>query len=71
MLEAADDLRDSLGKADREGRAISAELIDRRKGIRHRISEIVHQTDLKSGLERIPQILEDGRLLKQQIAGRK
>jgi len=71
MLELADDLRDSLGKADREGRAISPELIDRRKGIRHRVSEIVHPTDLKGGLEKIPQILDDGRLLKQQIAGQK
>jgi hypothetical protein len=71
MLEVADDLRESLGKAGEEGRTISPELTERRKGIRHRISEIVHPTDLKNGLEKIPQILEDGRLLKEEIARQK
>lgn len=65
----ADDLNDSLHRLDQKGR-MSPELIQRRKEIRHMISELVHKTDSKSGAERIPRILELGASLKQQIASK-
>jgi len=68
MLSTADDLSDGLHRLSAKGRAPSKELIDRRKEIRHAISLIVHQTDTKGGLERIPQILDLGAKLKEQIS---
>lgn len=68
MLSLADDLNDGLQRVAAKGRPPSKELIDRRKEIRHQISLIVHQTDTKGGLERIPQILDLGASLKKQIA---
>jgi len=68
MLSLADDLNDGLQRVEAKGRPPSKELIDRRKEIRHAISLIVHQTDTKGGLERIPQILDLGTSLKKQIA---
>ena len=68
MLSLADDLNDGLHRLAAKGRTPSKELIDRRKEIRHEISVIVHQTDTKGGLERIPQIMDLGASLKKQIA---
>ena len=68
MLALADDLGDGLHRVAAKGRMPSKELMDRRKEIRHAISLIVHQTDTKRGLERIPHILELGAKLKEQIA---
>jgi hypothetical protein len=67
MLALADDLSDGLHRLDQKG-GVKPELIQRRKEIRHMISELVHQTDTKGGVERIPRILELGATLKQQIA---
>lgn len=67
MLALADDLSDGLHRLDQKGGA-RPELIQRRKEIRHLIAELVHQTDSKGGVERIPRILELGETLKQQIA---
>jgi len=66
-LALADDLREGIHRLEGKGRA-AAELTSRRKEIRHMISELVHQTDTKGGLERLPRILELGASLKQQIA---
>ena len=68
MLSLADVLGDGLHRLEVKGRAPGRELIERRKEIRHMISELVHQTDAKGGMERIPRILELGATLKQQIA---
>jgi hypothetical protein len=67
MLALADDLSNRLHRLDEKGGA-KPELIERRKEIRHMISELVHQTDTKGGVERIPRILELGETLRQQIA---
>ena len=68
MLVLADDLNDGLHRLSERGRGPSKELVDGRKEIRHAISLIVHQTDTKGGLERIPHILELGTKLKERIA---
>jgi hypothetical protein len=68
MLALADDLNDGLHRLAEKGRTPSKELIDRRKEIRHAISLIVHRTDTKGGLERIPHILDLEARLKEQIA---
>jgi len=67
MLTLADDLREGIHRLEGKGRA-QPEFVARRKEIRHMISELVHQTDVKSGVERIPRILELGTTLKLQIA---
>jgi hypothetical protein len=66
-LALADDLREGIHRLEAKGRA-TPEFISRRKEIRHMISELVHRTDAKGGLEQIPRILELGASLKQQIA---
>jgi hypothetical protein len=68
MLTLADDLREGIHRLELNGRAPGKELLERRKEIRHMISELVHQTDTKGGVERIPRILELGQTLRQQIA---
>jgi hypothetical protein len=68
MLTLADDLREGIHRLEVNGRAPAKDLIERRKEIRHMISELVHQTDTKGGVERIPRILELGETLRQQIA---
>jgi hypothetical protein len=67
MLTLADDLREGLHRVEAKGRAPD-DLIRRRKEIRHMISELVHKTDSKGAVDRIPGILELGASLKQQIA---
>jgi hypothetical protein len=67
MLALVDDLNDGLHRLEQKG-GVKPELIERRKEIRHMISELVHKTDSKGGAERIPRILELGAMLKQQIA---
>ena len=67
MLTLADDLREGIHRLEAKGKA-SPEFTTRRKEIRHMISELVHKTDARSGVERIPGILESGATLKQQIA---
>ena len=66
MLALADDLREGIHRLEVKA-APTKELIERRKEIRHMISELVHQTDAKGGVERVPRILELGATLKRQI----
>lgn len=68
MLALADDLNDGLHRLEAKGRAPAKDLIDRRKEIRHLISEMVHKTDRQGGVERIQRVLELGATLKQQMA---
>lgn len=68
MLTLADDLREGIHRLKVSGRTPALELVEQRKEIRHMISELVHQTDAKGGVERIPRILEMGASLKQRIA---
>ena len=67
MLTLADDLREGIHRLEVRGQALP-EFVTRRKELRRMISELVHQTDAKGGVERIPRILESGGSLKQQIA---
>lgn len=68
MLTLSDDLREGIHRLDAKGRAQTRELRERRREIRHLISELVHQTDSKAAVERIPLILELGSTLKRRIA---
>lgn len=68
MLTLSDDLREGIHRLDARERAHVRELIDKRKEIRHLISELVHQTDSKAAVEQIPRILELGSTLKRRIA---
>lgn len=67
MLSLADDLREGLHRLEEKG-GQQPELIARRKEIRHMISELVHKTNARAGLDRIPAILELGASLKTRIA---
>jgi len=67
MVALSDDLREGIHRLDGKGNGPPKELVDRRKEIRHMISELIHQTDLRGGAERIPRILELGAKLKQQL----
>jgi hypothetical protein len=67
MLTLSDDLSEGTHRLEAKGRA-QMELVNRRKEIRHMISDLVHQTNAKGSVERIPRILELGGTLKQQIA---
>ena len=63
----ADDLNDGLYRLEQKG-SVKPDLAQRRKEIRHMISELVHKTDSKGGAEAIPHILELGASLQQQIS---
>jgi len=67
LLNLSDDLRDEFKRSTAKGRMPSDEAIKRRKEIRRLTAEIIHPTDLKGGLTRIPQILSQGEKLKQQL----
>ncbi|HYV07206.1 MAG TPA: cytochrome c3 family protein [Blastocatellia bacterium] len=66
MLSMIDELNDGMHRLESKAR-VDAELIQRRKEIRHMISELVHRTDSKGGVERIPHILELEISLKRKI----
>lgn len=68
MITLADDLREGIHRLEVNGRAPAKDLIERRKEIRHMISELVHKTDARAGLDRIPTVLELGASLKTRIA---
>jgi hypothetical protein len=68
MLALADELGDGLHRLRKNGRAAAEELSRRRKEIRHSVSELVHKTDSQGAKERIPRILEQGAMLKREIA---
>jgi len=67
LLNLSDDLRDQFAHLAAKVRKPSEEATRQRKEIRRLTAEIIHPTDLKGGLTRIPQILSQGENLKQQI----
>jgi mono/diheme cytochrome c family protein len=67
MLALVDDQKDSLAFIEASGRRASDEIMRRRKEIRRAVGEIVHSTDTKGGLEKIPQILKLGDEFKSII----
>jgi hypothetical protein len=67
MLALVDDEKDSLAALESAGRKASDEVMKRRKEIRRMVAEIVHSTDMKGGLEKIPQILKLGDEFKSII----
>jgi hypothetical protein len=60
MLALIDDEKDMLAALTASGRKASEEVQNRRKEIRRLVSEIVHSTDLKDGIQNIPRILRLG-----------
>ncbi|HKQ74865.1 MAG TPA: cytochrome c3 family protein [Blastocatellia bacterium] len=67
LLNLSEDLRDEFNRSAAKGRKPSDDAIKQRKEIRRLTAEIIHPTDLRGGLTRIPQILSQGEKLKQQI----
>jgi nitrate/TMAO reductase-like tetraheme cytochrome c subunit len=67
LLNLSDDLREAFARLAAKGRKPSDEAGERRKEIRRLTAEIIHTTDLRGGLARIPQIVSQGEKLKQQI----
>lgn len=67
MLALSDELREAFRAMEEKRVKPSNDLMQRRREIRQRISEIVHPTDLNGGLERIPSILASGAALKKQL----
>lgn len=67
LLAASDELRSALSTAQQKSQVLTPELKDRRAAIRRRISEIVHPTGLKGGIDEIPKIIEEANSLKEQI----
>lgn len=68
MLKTADDVTDITKSVASSGGALSEEAGRMRREIRRRIAEIVHPTDLKSGSEKIPEILRLGEQFKKNAA---
>ncbi|HKP85052.1 MAG TPA: cytochrome c3 family protein [Blastocatellia bacterium] len=60
MLALVDEEKDLLGRLADAGRKPSSELLSLRREIRRGVAEIVHATDLRGGLERLPQIFKRG-----------
>ena len=67
MLTLVDEQKQMMAKLESAGRKPSPELLTRRKDIRRSIGEIVHATDLRGGLERLPQILKLGDEFKAAV----
>ncbi|MCW5967472.1 MAG: cytochrome c3 family protein [Blastocatellales bacterium] len=67
MLALTDDLQDAVRVAERQNRPLSADFITGRRRLRRNIAEIVHSTDLQSGLPRAPDILRRGESLKAMV----
>jgi hypothetical protein len=67
LLALSDEVHSAASQLEEKGRAPSNETMQRRREFRRLISEIVHPTDLKGGLERIPHLMQLGQTLKQQI----
>ena len=66
-LSMLDDLSDSIRESELKGRALPVEALQRRREIRHSIAEIVHPTDLKTGIQQAADLQERIRSLSQAI----
>lgn len=60
VLAMTDEVRDRLAALRFKGKPIDKEVESKRADMRRRIADIVHPTDLKGGLERIPALLRQG-----------
>lgn len=58
LLAAVDEEKESFGKLESKGRKPSAQLLSIRKQVRQAVAEIVHATNLRGGLESLPQIFK-------------
>jgi nitrate/TMAO reductase-like tetraheme cytochrome c subunit len=67
LLNLSDDLREAFARLAMKGRKPSDGAIEQRKAIRRLTAEIIHPTDSKGGLKRIPHILSQGEKLKERI----
>jgi mono/diheme cytochrome c family protein len=67
MLALVDGEKDSLASVEASGRKASDEVMRLRQEIRRSVGEIVHSTDIKGGLEKLPQILKLGGEFKSII----
>ena len=75
MLALVDDLHDGYRQAKTAARtpggALSEETHALRRSLRSQVASIVHPTDRKRGLERIPEILRKGEEMKSLLKGQK
>jgi mono/diheme cytochrome c family protein len=67
MLATLDEVREARGRLEQSGRAPSGEIVKRRKELRRLIGEVVHSTDSRAATERLPQMVELGRWIKQAV----
>jgi hypothetical protein len=67
MLVLVDDQKDLLGALELAGGKASDPVMKRRREIRRMVAELVHSTDTKGGVEKIPQILKLGDEFKTMI----
>lgn len=67
MLALTDEVRDQFTVLRDKGKPINKELATKRADLRRQIAAIIHPTDLKSGLERIPALLRQAEKLNAII----
>lgn len=67
MLALTDELRDMIRVAEWRNKPLSGDFIAGRRRFRRSIAEIVHSTDLQSGLPKAPEILKSGESLKTML----
>ena len=56
MLSNLDDLNDGVRQFESSGQKLSVDAVTERRQIRRQIAEIVHPTDLKSGMAKAPEV---------------
>jgi hypothetical protein len=69
MLSMVDEEKALLERLETSGRKPSGELISIRKEIRRSVAEIVHATNLRGGIEKLPQVLKRGDKFKAMAEG--
>ena len=71
MLAVSDEIRNSIREREEAGSHPSSDVITRAKDIRRQIAEVVHATDLQSGIERSADIVKQGEAVKKAVASSK
>jgi cytochrome c553 len=67
LLGLADEEKALLARLDAAGRKPSPELLTRRKEIRRQIGDIIHATDMRGGLDKLPHLLKLGDEFKTMV----
>lgn len=67
LLALADAEKELLTRLDAAGRKPSLDLLARRKEIRRQLGDIVHATDLRGGMEKLPQLMRLGDEFKTMV----